>query len=109
MSAASFSKNSYVNLNSCPPLLKNCPLTTPAFLNDASILSFSIAHEKIFQKSSSAVYKSCDTDFNLDKGLSNALIPFEVVNVDPKSTSSSSLVRSPSFTLEFTTPNFKSF
>ena len=65
-----------------------------------------MAQDAIFQKSSSAVYKSCDTDFNLDNGFNNNLKPLSDVMVSPKFTSSSSLVKSPSLTLEFTTPNF---
>ena len=36
-------------------------------------LDFSPAQDTIFQKSSSAVYKSCDTCFNLDSGFNNPL------------------------------------
>ena len=109
MSAASRFKKSSVNLTSVPSaLLKNCPLVKPIFSKDFSNLDFSIAQEYIFQKSSSAVYKSCDIDFNFDKGFNNNLIPLSDVMVSPKFTSSISRVRSPSLTLEFTTPSSNS-
>ena len=105
MSAASSFKNLSVNFISTPFLLKYCPLTTPDFSKAFSILPFSTAQEYIFQKSSSAVYKSCDTCFNFDNGFNNNLIPLSDVIVSPKFTSFNSLDKSPSLTLEFTTPS----
>ena len=68
MSAASCLKNCSSNLTSTPLRLKDCPLTNPTFSYAFSNLDFSMAQEYIFQKSSSAVYKSCDTCFNFDNG-----------------------------------------
>ena len=42
----------------------------------------------------------------LDNGFNNNLKPLSDVIVSPKFTSSSSLVKSPNLTLEFTTPSF---
>ena len=67
-----------------------------------------MAHDAIFQKSSSAVYNSCDTDFNFDNGFNNILKPLSADIVSPKFTSSNSLVKSPNLTLEFTTPSSNS-
>ncbi len=86
MSAASCLKKFSSNLTSTPLRLKDCPLTKPIFSYAFSNLDFSMAQEYIFQKSSSAVYKSCDTDFSFDNGFYNNLIPLSDVIVSPKFT-----------------------
>ena len=106
ISAASCLKKFSSITVSTPFLFMVMPLVIPLSANCFSILVFSVAHDAIFQKSSSAVYRSCDTDFNFDNGLSNILRPLSDVIVSPKFTSSNSLVRSPSLTFEFTTPSF---
>ena len=71
MSAASLFKKSSSYLICTPFLLIDALvfLIIPCASNAFSILFFSIAQEYIFQKSSSAVYKSCAVDLSFDKGL----------------------------------------